>query len=81
MLEKKRYVPVEAVAGPEKPYFATMPILESPKLSAPRVCQLCGAGFRDWSVLVGYCDREHRGFNEYRGRLSWRPTGAMLLGC
>ena len=79
-LEKKRYVPLEAVASPEKPYFATVPLLGMPKLSAPRVCQLCGAGFRDWEALVGHCGREHGGFNEYRKRLFWKADKCHALG-
>ena len=55
MLEKKRYVPVEAVASPEKLYFATVPLLQSPKLSSPGMCHLCGAGFWVWIALVGQC--------------------------
>ena len=66
MLEKKRYVPVDAMASPEKPHFTTVPLLESAKLSTPRMCHLCGAGLRDCSALVSHCDREHGGFNEYR---------------
>ena len=57
-LEKKQYIPVDAVIAPEKPYFATVPLLGRPVLTAPRVCQLCGAGFRDWASLVGHCKRE-----------------------
>ena len=68
-LAKKSYVPVEAVAGPETPYFATVPLLGLPTLSAPRVCQLCGAGFRGWRCLVGHCSQKHGGLNEYRKRL------------
>ena len=62
-------MPVEAVKAPERPYFTTVPLLGLPKISAPRVCQLYGAGFRDWRALVGHCHREHGGFNEYRKRL------------
>ena len=79
-LEKKKYVPVEAVAAPEKPYFATVPLFGLPNISAPRVCQLCGAGFRDWSALVGHCSREHGGFNEYRKRLFWEADRCHALG-
>ena len=79
-LGKKSYVPVEAVAAPGRPYFATVPLLGLPKLSAPRMCQLCGAGFRDWRALVGHCDREHGGFNEYRKRLLGEADRCHALG-
>ena len=79
-LEKKMYVPVEALTSPEKPYFATVPLSGLPKLSAPRVCQLCGAGFLDLKALVGHCGREHGGFNEYRKRLFWEADRCLALG-
>ena len=80
MLGKRSYVPVEAVKAPERPYFAAVPLLGLPKISAPRVCQLCGAGFRDWRALVWHCDREHGGFNEYRKRLFWEADRCHALG-
>ena len=80
VLGKKSYVPVEAVMAPERPYFTTVPLLGLPKISAPRVCQLCGAGFRDWKGLVGHCDREHGGFNEYRTTLFWEADKCHALG-
>ena len=54
--------------GPEKPHLATVSLLGLPKVSAPPVCQLCGAGFRDWRTLVGHADRQHGGFKTYRSR-------------
>ena len=71
---------MEAVIAPEKPYFATVPLLGRPVLTAPRVCQLCGAGFRDWASLVGHCKREHGGYNEYRKRLFWEADKCDALG-
>jgi len=67
-LEKKQYIPVDAVIAPEKPYFTTVPLLGRPVLTAPRVCQLCGARFRDWASLVGHCKRDHGGCNGYQKR-------------
>ena len=80
MLGKRSYVPVEAVKAPERPYFAAVPLLGLPKITAPRVCQLCGAGFRDWRALVCHCDGEHGGFNEYRKRLFWEADRCLALG-
>ena len=45
-LGKKSYAPVEAVKTPERPYFTAVPFMGLPKISAPRVCQLRGAGFQ-----------------------------------
>ena len=79
-LEKKPYVPVDAVPAPVIPYFSTIPLLGRPLLTAPRVCQLCGAGYRDWKALVGHCNREHGGLNEYRKRLFWEAERCDTLG-
>ena len=71
VMEKQRYVLVEPVKAPERPYFATLPLLGLPKISAPRECQLCDAHFRDRTNLVQHCQRQHGGFNEYRKRIFW----------
>ena len=79
-LGKKSYVPMEVVIVPERPHFTTVPLLGLPKINAPRVCQLCGAGFRDWRALVGHCHREHGGFSNYHKRLVWEADSRHALG-
>ena len=79
-LEKKQYTPVEAVRSPESPYFATVPLLGPAVITAPRECQLCGAGFIDWKALAKHCEREHGGFIEYRKRLFWEAQRCNALG-
>ena len=71
VLDKKQYTPVDAVMSPEIPYFATVPLLGPAVITAPRECQLCGAGFINWRALANHCTREHGGFIEYRKRLFW----------
>jgi len=77
ILKKKHYIPVDAVKAPDMPYFASLPLFGLPKITPPRVCQLCGSGFSDWHALAGHCDREHGGFNEYRKDYSGRRTDVI----
>ena len=65
---------------PERPYFTTVPLLGLPKISAPRLCQLCGTAIRDWRALAGHCHREHGGSNEYRKRLFGEADRCHALG-
>ena len=79
-LEKDRYTPMDAVVAPEIPYFTTVRLMGRPELSAPRVCQLCGEGFKNWESLIGHCSREHASFNEYRKRIFWEAEKCDALG-
>ena len=40
-----------------------------PIVSAPRECQLCGAGFLDFEHLRRHCEPKHGNWSEYRKRL------------
>ena len=80
-LEKDRYTPMDAVVAPEIPYFTTVRLMGGrPVLTAPRVCQLCGEGFKNWESFIGHCSREHASFNEYRKRLFWEAGKCDALG-
>ena len=80
VLDKKQYTPVDAVMSPETPFFATVPLLGPAVITAPRECQLCGAGFINWRALANHCTREHGGFIEYRKRLFWEGQRCDALG-
>ena len=44
------------------------------RLEAPRICQLYGRGFIDWSSWVKQCALDHHSFIEYRKRLFYEAV-------
>ena len=53
----------------------------APKHSAPRICQLSDAGFRDWTSLVQIVTDGMENSTSVADASSGRPTDTMLKGC
>ena len=58
MLQKPSYIPVEAVGPSGQLHFASQALDALPRISPPRVCQLCGAGFLQVAALETHSRRE-----------------------
>ena len=68
------YVPASQVWSPSVPHFVVASQLKSndPKqarITAPRVCSICGVGYLDWPSLFKHYESAHHSFAEGRKRL------------
>ena len=79
MLQKPSYIPVEAVGPSGQLHFASQALDALPRISPPRVCQLCGAGFLQVAALETHCGKAHGGYAEYRKRLFWEAERLPAL--
>ena len=80
---KLRYVPVEEVNCPETPYFIedVQNPFRTPRITAPRVCELCGVGFLNRSALRDHAMRARGSVAEMRKIIFWHAeqVGALPL--
>ena len=52
-----------------------------PILTAPRVCELCGDGFVNWTDLSAHVDQAHVNWAEYRKRVFWHAQHEEAAPC
>ena len=75
------YVPPEDVHAGDAVHFVqdNSDPFAIPVITAPRVCELCGRGFRNNRALHKHCDSCHAGVAEYRQRVFFEAEQRVAL--